>query len=61
MRARWRSVTDQATEVDGEALPKGGERPVKPGSTVRVAKVLTLEFLAEAPPARVTDATNYTP
>jgi class 3 adenylate cyclase len=56
-----RSVTDQATEVDGEPLPKGGERAVKPGTFVRVAKVLTLEFLGEAAPAALPDSTNYTP
>jgi hypothetical protein len=35
-----RSVTDQTTEVDGQPLPKGAETPVKPGSKVRLAKVM---------------------
>jgi hypothetical protein len=47
-----RSVTDQTTEVDGQSLPKSGEAPVKPGTRVRVAKVLTLEFLGDATPSR---------
>lgn len=54
-----RSVTDQVTEVDGVALAKSGEAPIKPGSTVRVAKVLTLEFLGDL--AKPSDTTKYTP
>lgn len=46
-----RSVTDQSTVVDGVTLAKGDERPVLPGATVRLGKVLTLELLAEAAPA----------
>jgi class 3 adenylate cyclase len=42
-----RSVTDQATDVDGVTLPKSGEVTLRPGSLVRVANVMTLEFLAE--------------
>jgi class 3 adenylate cyclase len=56
-----RSVTDQQTEVDGELLPKGGERAVKPGTFVRVAKVLTLEFLGDTSQPMQPDATNHTP
>jgi len=58
-----RSVTDQTTEVDGVALPKSGEAPIKPGSKVRLAKVLTLEFLADTmrPPEIAADSTKYTP
>ncbi len=55
-----RSVTDQTTEVDGESLPKSGEAPIKPGSKVRIAKVMTLEFLSEGSPMR-TDSTRHTP
>ena len=57
-----RSVTDQTTEVDGVALPRTGEAPVRPGTQVRLAKVLTLEFLAEASrPLETGDSTKYTP
>jgi class 3 adenylate cyclase len=45
------SVTDVATEVDGVAVPKNGEVPIKPGSKVRVAKVMTLQFLEDSPAA----------
>jgi class 3 adenylate cyclase len=59
-----RSVTDQTTEVDGQSLPKGAEAPVKPGTKVRLAKVMTLEFVGDSP-ARAADdagsATKYTP
>ena len=60
-----RSVTDQTTEVDGAPLSKGAEVAVRPGSRVVVAKVLTLEFLGDAPLRSGGDdagsATNYTP
>jgi hypothetical protein len=52
-----RSVTDQVTEVDGVALPKSGEAPIKPGSKVRVARVLTLEFLGDL--SKAGDSTSY--
>jgi class 3 adenylate cyclase len=57
-----RSVTDQTTEVDGVPVPKSAEAPIKPGSTVKLAKVLTLEFLGENSPLRSSsDVTKYTP
>ena len=57
-----RSVTDQTTEVDGVPVPKSAEAPVKPGSTVRLAKVMTLEFLGESTQLRTSsDITKYTP
>jgi class 3 adenylate cyclase len=58
-----RSVTDQSTEVDGVALPKAGEASIKPGTQVRLAKVMTLEFLAEAQlrPSDDGSSTKYTP
>jgi len=57
-----RSVTDQTTEVDGVALPKSGEAPIKPGSKVRLAKVLTLEFLGDTMrPVEPGESTKYTP
>lgn len=43
-----RNVTDQSTELDGRALAKGEEASVKPDSKVRLANVLTLEFVPEA-------------
>ncbi len=42
-----RAVSDQLTEVDGTAVPKNSEVPIKPGSVVRVAGVMTLEFQGE--------------
>jgi hypothetical protein len=42
-----RAVSDQLTEVDGVAVPKSSEVPIKPGSVVRVAGVMSLEFQAE--------------
>jgi class 3 adenylate cyclase len=56
-----RSVTDQSTEVDGVPVPKSAEAPIKPGSKVRLAKVLTLEFLGENAMRTATDITKYTP
>ncbi len=59
-----RSVTDQTTEVDGRPLPKGAEIPIKPGSTVKLAKVMTLEFLGDSslrPPDDAGSATKHMP
>ena len=60
-----RSVTDQSTEVDGQPLLKGAEAAVKPGTKVRLAKVMTLEFLADAglaqSPGDPGSETKYTP
>ena len=57
-----RSVTDQTTEVDGVALPRTGEAAVRPGTKVRLAKVLTLEFLADSiARAETTESTKYNP
>jgi hypothetical protein len=41
-----RPLSDQTTEVDGVVVPKGQEMPVRPGQTVRLARVLTLLFRA---------------
>ena len=58
-----RSVTDQSTEIDGVALARGEERPLKPDSRVALAGVMTVEFLPE--PVRQTDemgaTTGYKP
>lgn len=42
-----RAVSDQPNWVDGELVPKGAEVAIKPGSVVQVAKVMTLDFLAD--------------
>lgn len=52
-----RSVTDQVTEVDGVVLPKSGEAPIKLGSVVRLARVMTLEFLGDL--SKAGDSTRY--
>jgi class 3 adenylate cyclase len=48
-----RTTTDRLTEVDGAPVPKGGEAKIRPGSTVRVSRALTLAFVgapeADAP------------
>jgi hypothetical protein len=40
-----RTVSSQPTEVDGRALQPGEEAQVRPGTTVRLAQVMTLKFL----------------
>jgi len=55
-----RSVTDQVTEVDGQQVFKGAEVPIVTGSAVRLARVMTLDFLGEsAPMVANADATMY--
>jgi class 3 adenylate cyclase len=39
-----RQVSSRITEVDGQAVPRGGEVPIRHGSVVRVGEVLTLTF-----------------
>ncbi len=46
-----RPVSEQPTEVDGQSIAKGAEVIVKPGSVVRVSRVLTLEFISCPPPS----------
>jgi predicted component of type VI protein secretion system len=46
---RLRPVSDAITEVDGTAVAKGQEVPIKPGTSVRLSRVITLTFLS--PPA----------
>jgi Adenylate and Guanylate cyclase catalytic domain len=43
---RLRPLSDRQTEVDGAALAKNGEVAVRAGSSVRVARVLTLTLLS---------------
>ena len=45
---RLRPVSDQVTEVDGEVIARGDEAPIRPGSQVRLARAVTLEFLSSA-------------
>ena len=42
-----RAISEQPNWVDGVLVAKGHEAPVRPGTVVQVAKVLTLEFLAD--------------
>jgi len=44
-----RSVSEQLTELDGQLIAKGAEAPIRPGSVVRVGRVLTLEFVTRSP------------
>jgi class 3 adenylate cyclase len=58
-----RPVSDQPTEVDGAVIAKGSEVIVKPGSVVRVGRVLTLELISHSAPSGpgAGDATIGTP
>ena len=47
---RLRQISDGLTEVDGKVVPKGGEALIRPGTVVRVVKLLTLRFLAAEKP-----------
>jgi hypothetical protein len=40
-----RRVSSQLTEVDGRVIEPGEEAHVRPGTTVRLAQVMTLRFL----------------
>ncbi|MBS2025908.1 MAG: hypothetical protein JST92_26215, partial [Deltaproteobacteria bacterium] len=55
---RLRSVTDQATEIDGQAVARGEEAPIRVDSQVRLANAVTLEFLPEV--ARPLDESGIT-
>ena len=41
-----KALSPQLTEVDGVAIQRDQERPLRPGSLVRLARVMTLEFLS---------------
>ena len=43
---RLRPVSEGVTEVDGELITKGSEILVKPGTKIRVARVLTLTLVS---------------
>jgi hypothetical protein len=55
-----RAVSEQPNWVDGELVPKGNEVQIRPGTVVQVAKVLTLDFLGEAPQLDVSGAGDTT-
>lgn len=55
---RLRALSRAATEVDGQALAEGETRLVRPGSTARLGKVLTLRFLAAREPDEATIVTS---
>jgi class 3 adenylate cyclase len=45
---RLRPVSDSPTEVGGQLVAKGAEAPVRPGTIVRVGRVLSLRFYSPA-------------
>ncbi len=47
---RLRPLSEAETEVDGRAIAKGEEVAVRPGTTVRVGGVLSLQFVARTAP-----------
>jgi hypothetical protein len=49
-------VSTQLTEFDGRAIEPGEEAHVRPGSTVRLAQVMTLRFLGSEQGHSVRDA-----
>lgn len=51
-----RRVSSQLTEVDGRVIEPGEEAPVRPGTTVRLAQVMTLRFLGSEQGHSVRDA-----
>jgi len=59
-----RSLSESVTEVDGKQLTKGQESPLRVGSVVRLAHVMTLQFLSALSPQSPTELTtvsNTTP
>lgn len=50
-----RAVSDQPTEVDDQPIPRGKEVFIRPGSVVKVARVLTLQFLIDPRTSRGDD------
>ena len=41
-----KALSAQLTEVDGIAIQRDQEQPLRPGALVRLARVMTLEFLS---------------
>lgn len=57
-----KAVSSQLTEVDDVVVPRDQEWPIGPGSVVRLARVATLEFLANGTSERdEADGTMYSP
>jgi class 3 adenylate cyclase len=56
-----RSVSDSITEVDGQSVPKGEEARVRPGTVVRVARVMTLKFQGAEAGSDSVEGTLLTP
>lgn len=52
-----RSLSEGVTEVDGKHLAKGQESPLRLGSVVRLANVMTLQFLSALSPQSLTEMT----
>jgi hypothetical protein len=53
------AVSTRALEVDGRALTRGDQVPVEAGTTVRVARVVTMTFVSRIP--SVGDAATAVP
>ena len=53
-----RCVSAKGTEVDGTNVAEGQEVPLRPGSVVRVAGVITLRFAVESTVASIGGATS---
>jgi hypothetical protein len=51
-----RRVSSQLIEIDGKVIEPGEEAPVRPGTTVRLAQVMTLRFLGNEQGHSVRDA-----
>lgn len=59
-----RSLSESVTEVDGKQLAKGQESPLRVGSVVRLAHVMTLQFLSalsSQSPTEMTTVSNTSP
>lgn len=59
-----RSLSESVTEVDGKQLAMGQESPLRVGSVVRLANVMTLQFLSALSPqspAEMATVSNTTP
>jgi len=59
-----RSLSESLTEVDGKQLSKGQENPIHVGSVVRLANVMTLQFLSALSaqsPTELSTVSNTTP
>ena len=57
---RLRALTDSGTEVDGQRIARGGETPVRAGSQIRIAEVLTLVLAGAERPGGSDEEANRT-